>query len=270
MSFFNFRRAGSSSAANAAANAQPESVDVIRRRAKHRLIGAAVLVLAGVVGFPLLFDTQPRPIAVDIPIEIPGKNAVKPLVMPGKQDPVAAAPVAPAPAVAEAKPAAPAPTPAQEKVASASSLGAKEEIISEKKPAASAAAVAKPEVKTEAKPAPKPEVKPEPKPAAVASDDGARAKALLEGKTAAASAAPAAAAEGRMVVQVGAFADVAKAREARLKLEKAGLKTYTQVAETKDGKRIRVRVGPFATRAEADKAASKIKSLDLPASILTL
>lgn len=272
MSFFNFRRAGSSSSANAASNAQPESVEVIRRRAKHRLIGAAVLVLAGVVGFPLLFDTQPRPIAVDIPIEIPGKNAVKPLAMAGKQEPVAAAPaapaapVAPAPAVAEVKPAAPAPAPAQEKVAAASSLGAKEEIISDKKPATPASAA----IKAEAKPAPKPEVKPEPKPAAVASDDGARAKALLEGQSAAASAAPAAAAEGRMVVQVGAFADVTKAREARLKLEKAGLKTYTQVAETKEGKRIRVRVGPFATRAEADKAASKIKSLDLPASILTL
>lgn len=269
MSFFNFRRAGSSSA-NAAANAQPESVEVIRRRAKHRLIGAAVLVLAGVVGFPLLFDTQPRPIAVDIPIEIPGKNAVKPLTMAGKQEPVAAAPVAPTPAVAEVKPATTSPAPAQDKVAAASSLGAKEEIIAEKKPAASAPAAAKPEIKAEVKPAPKPEVKPEPKPAAVASDDGARAKALLEGQGAAASSAPATAAEGRMVVQVGAFADVAKAREARLKLEKAGLKTYTQVAETKDGKRIRVRVGPFATRAEADKAASKIKSLDLPASILTL
>ena len=73
-----------------------------------------------------------------------------------------------------------------------------------------------------------------------------------------------------MVVQVGAFADEDKAREVRQKLEKAGLKTYTQVAETKDGKRIRVRVGPFATRADADKAAIKIKTLDLSASILTL
>ena len=73
-----------------------------------------------------------------------------------------------------------------------------------------------------------------------------------------------------MVVQVGAFADADKAKEVRQKLEKAGLKTYTQVAETKDGKRIRVRVGPFATKAEADKAATKIKALDLPAAILTL
>ena len=62
----------------------------------------------------------------------------------------------------------------------------------------------------------------------------------------------------------------AKADETRRKLEKAGLKTYTQVADTKDGKRIRVRVGPFASKAEAEKAVNKIRSLDLPAAILTL
>ena len=61
-----------------------------------------------------------------------------------------------------------------------------------------------------------------------------------------------------------------RAREARLKVERTGLKTYTHIAETKDGKRIRTRVGPFATRAEADKAADKIKALGLPVSVLTL
>ena len=55
----------------------------MRRRARHRLIGAAVLVLLGVVGFPILFDTQPRPIQVDIPIEIPDRNKAVPLVVPG-------------------------------------------------------------------------------------------------------------------------------------------------------------------------------------------
>lgn len=263
MPFFNFRRGGSSTAPNAGPAAQPESVEVMRKRAKHRLIGSAVLVLIGVVGFPLLFDTQPRPIPVDIPIEIPGKGTVKPLAVP-------AAPTATAPA-----PTAPAPTPPApaDKVAAAASLAPKEEILPSK-PAAAASAPAvkpeaKPEVKPAAKPEPKPPVKPEPKP--VANADAARASALLNGSTPPAAAKPAAAeAEGRLVVQVGAFADVAKAREARLKLEKAGLKTYTQVAETKDGKRIRVRVGPFATKAEAEKAAGKIKSLDLPAAILTL
>ena len=50
----------------------------------------------------------------------------------------------------------------------------------------------------------------------------------------------------------------------------AGLKTYTQVLETKDGRRIRVRVGPFAGKSEADKAAEKIKKLNLPAATLSL
>ena len=71
-------------------------------------------------------------------------------------------------------------------------------------------------------------------------------------------------------MQVGAFAENDKARDARLKVERAGLKTYVHVAETPNGKRIRVRAGPFATRAEAEKAAAKIKTLDLPAAILTL
>ena len=91
-----------------------------------------------------------------------------------------------------------------------------------------------------------------------------KAQALLEDKP------PAAADAGRYVVQVGAFAEADRAREVRTKLEKAGLKTYTNVAETKDGKRIRVRVGPFATKPEAKKAAEKIKQLDLPAALLTL
>lgn len=259
MPFFNFRRGGSSAAPPAGSAAQTESIEVMRKRAKHRLIGAAVLVLVGVVGFPLLFDTQPRPVALDIPIEIPGKNTAKPLTLP--------APAAPkAPALASG-----------EKVAAAASLAPKEEIVSSKPAPAMPEPVppaikneAKVDVKSEVKPEAKAESKPAPKPAA-ASDDAARASALLNGGAEApAGKAPTAEAEGRVVVQVGAFADVAKAREARLKLEKAGLKTYTQVAETKDGKRIRVRVGPFASKAEAEKAASKIKTLDLPVAILTL
>ena len=82
MPFFKFRRGDSASVPPAGSAAQALSVEVMRKRAKHRLIGASVLVLLGVVGFPLLFDTQPRPVAVDIPIEIPGKNSVKPLVLP--------------------------------------------------------------------------------------------------------------------------------------------------------------------------------------------
>ena len=56
-----------------------QSVEAMRQRAKHRLIGTVVLVLAGVVGFPMLFDSQPRPVLVDVPIDIPDKTKVKPL-----------------------------------------------------------------------------------------------------------------------------------------------------------------------------------------------
>ena len=72
------------------------------------------------------------------------------------------------------------------------------------------------------------------------------------------------------MVQVGAFADATRARETRQKLERAGLKTYVHEAQTPEGKRIRVRVGPFDSRAEADKAAAKVKGLGLPAAVLTL
>lgn len=228
-------------------------MDVVRKRAKHRLIGSAVLVLAGVVVFPLLFDTQPRPISVDIPIQIPGKNTVSPLAMPAKPEPLGAQP--------ESDPVAP-----------AASLTPKEEIVPEKlaAPAAAAPVVAKPDIKpvekAEVKAEPKAEPKADPQ-VALKADDGARASALLNGLPANAASAPA---DSRLVVQVGSFADADKAREVRQKLEKAGMKTYTQIADTKDGKRTRVRVGPYTTKAEADKAASKIKALDLPASVLIL
>ena len=61
-----------------------EAVDEVQRartRARQRLIGAAVLVVAGIIGFPLLFETQPRPIPVDLPIEIPRKDGLPPLAI---------------------------------------------------------------------------------------------------------------------------------------------------------------------------------------------
>jgi DedD protein len=77
-------------------------------------------------------------------------------------------------------------------------------------------------------------------------------------------------ATGRFVVQVGAYSAMGPMRDARAKVEKLGLKTYTQVVETDAGPRTRLRVGPFDTREQADAAAAKLKRADLPANILTL
>ncbi|MES2249488.1 MAG: SPOR domain-containing protein [Pseudomonadota bacterium] len=291
MAFFKFRARGpqGNEGRSAPAAVPAESVETMRRRARHRLLGAAVLVLVGVIGFPLLFDTQPRPVPVDIPIEIPDRNKAKPLPVPAT----------PAPATSSAPSSS---SDGSSRVAAASSAGG---MITETAdgtviepgatvpatPAAPKPAVEpkKPESKPEPKPEPKPEHKPEPKPEpkkpepkpeakpkpepakpAANADDGARARALLEGKPPAAAPKPAADDNGRFVVQVGAFADADKAREVRQKLERAGLKTYVHVAKTADGERTRVRVGPFASRAEAEKAADRVKGLSLAAAILTL
>jgi len=216
MAFFKFRKGGDDQTAPAA---PPESVEVLRRRAKNRLIGSAILVLIGVIGFPLLVDKQPRPVAVDLPIEIPDKNKVLPL----------SAPATPAAAV-----------PDEATAPSAAASG----LVTE-----TPAPVAKPAAKPA--PAPKAETRPE-----------AKAEAR---KTDAKSAT-----ETRYVVQVGSFADENRARDARSKIERAGLKNYTQAVETKDGKRIRVRAGPFASKAEAERAAEKLKKIDLPGTVLSL
>ncbi len=72
-------------------------------------------------------------------------------------------------------------------------------------------------------------------------------------------------------MQVGAYADQAKVREVRAKLERVGLKTYAQDIQGKEGARTtRVRLGPFASRAEAAKVLDRIKGLGLDGAILTL
>ena len=239
MAFFKFRmpgRATASHAAAAAENAAAESAEVLRQRARHRLLGAAVLVVLAVIGFPFLFDTQPRTVSVDIAVEIPDKNK--------SRSPANPAEAAPTPA------ASPTPLPPEQ------GLSAKEEVV-----APTAANAPKPAPVAPAVPvtSPPPPAKPE-----AAKVEAAKAE---PDKPPTAEAKDGAA---RFVVQVGAYADADKAREVRRKLEKAGLKTYTHVADTKEGKRTRVRLGPFVTRDEADKAADKAKQLEFTPAVLTL
>jgi len=259
MAFFKFRKNGAEQSASTPA---PESLDVLRKRARHRLIGAAALVLLGVVGFPLLFDSQPRPVAVDIAIDIPDKAKVAPL----GAAPASAAPAAPASESALVSDAATAAKQAPVVVVPVPAVVKAEPKVEPK-----------PEIKVEPKAEPKPEPKATPKADGKADSKAAakpeektatsgKAQALLEGK----DPAKAAAAAPRYTVQVGAFADEKKAHEVRATLEKAGIKTYTQVVTTADGKRTRVRAGPWENKAEADKTAEKIKKLNLSAAVLTL
>ncbi|MGJ7914029.1 SPOR domain-containing protein [Massilia sp. LXY-6] len=136
-----------------------------KKRARRRLVGAIALALAAAVGLPMLLDSQPKPLAGDIAIQIPSKDKAAPLPVPADPSSVPAAqastggkavaaedsvdkgeevmqapPVAKAPAlVAAAKPQSPPDLPKPER-----------------KPEP-------PKAKAEPRPEPKPEHKPEPK-----------------------------------------------------------------------------------------------------------
>jgi DedD protein len=228
-------------------SASVDTVQQARTKARQRLIGAVVLLLVGIIGFPLVFETQPRPIPVDVAIEIPRKDTAPPLQAPGQRAaPAASGSVPPvsanaargvetAPAASAAQPAPPAPA------------------------AAAVPTTATPAASTPALPAarPKPAAEPSSPPVASAPNAPAAAVAGVEEP-------------GRFVVQVGAFADAAAVQTIRSRAEKLGLKTYTQVAETVSGNRTRVRIGPFATREAAERAAAKAKAGGLSAVVLTL
>ena len=312
MAFFKFRKSGGapeaaapagrkSSGKNAAA-AEAETVDAMRRRARHRLIGAVVLVLAAVIGFPLVFDTQPRPVAVNAPIIIPDRNEAAPLAPPAAASrgevvtgasldsreqvvpagevpatkPVEQAPEKPAAKPAEkaadtARPSAPVTTPTATDDAAAAraerdAAQAREAEQARKEREAKAAQEAKAAEQAKAR-------------AERDAEDAARAKALLEGRNpgkAAAKAAQqahtaaAAAGGGRFVVQIGAYAESSGVSTARQKAQGAGVSTFTQDVNTKAGKRTRVRAGPFASREAAEQAAAKLKRAGLGASVIPL
>jgi len=222
MAFFKSRSSGNASADDKNADVAAQSLDTLRRQARHRLIGATVLVLLAVIGFPLVFDTKPREVAADIRIDMPDKDAVRSSQAPTPPRSALPVPVPDAELPIEPKAAEVAP-----------------------------------------KPVVPPSVMPDKSQQAAAKEEEVPSKpdanSAKSGETA-----------PRFIVQVGAFADESKSKEVRSKLEKAGIKTYTHIAQTKEGKRIRVRVGPFASKEEAQKTVDKIKSLQLSASVLTI
>ena len=251
----------------ARAPAATESGDAVlqaRTRARRRLIGAAVLLAIGVIGFPLVFESRPRPIPIDIPIEIPKKDGAPALVMPPARSSAGSLPAA-----ARGSP------PSGDEVITESSADAGREIsvAAAASHAASARSVSSPAAERPKVPAeaPKALVKATPAKAVAAPAAAASARPAVAANASAPASASASAADGvRFVVQVGAFAEADSAREARAKVEKLGLKTYTQVAQTPSGSRIRVRVGPFASRAEADAALARARGAGLAAVVLAL
>lgn len=263
-----------------------------KKRALRRLIGALVLVVAVVILLPTILDPEPKPLTDDITIQIPSRYAKVP-----------ASPSAPAPTTSSLQPsdastldgkeelvysqpaAAPAATVATNKAPTAETpvdkpvyvapLAAKPvekpaDKVADKPAADKTAAIAKEKADKAEKAAAEKRV------AAAKASDGQRALAILQGKPAdkfpteetdkPSPNVPA----GKFVIQVAALATQEKIDELRGKLSSAGISSYIQTVATKGGDRTRIRVGPFNTRDEADKARAKIVKLGLNATLIPL
>lgn len=248
----------------------------IKKKARRRLVGAVAFAALAALVLPMVMDQEPKPPAQEVEIRIPGQDGKPfqpslaavpvPQEVPAPQSAPAAAPPAvvppPVPVPVTAPQADPQPAPPARPVAQVIETvparaeppkpAAKPESKPESKPEA------KPPVKPEAKPASKPESKPEPKPAKVDNDEAKRAAAILAGN---APAAAEPAGKGPHVVLIGAFANEANVQNIKSKLGELGIKVYTEPLDSPQGKKTRVRAGPFPSREAADKALEKMKRI---------
>ncbi len=305
MAFFKFR-VNHQDDLNASAP-QGQSMEVLRRRVRHRLIGSAILVLIAVIGFPLIFDTQPRPVALDVAIDIPDKARV------GVQTPPT--PLKNSPLTKSQPQAEPIPSEPPIKDLSSAAAAPQNEAMSTKVKAPSPVASSQvPPVVATAQPAAVSSHPKEATPAVGAKTikqadkaESMNAKAGLDPKEVIVPSSSASVAQSvasseskkekeasskessvakdnkdkkdadkpksdsaRFVIQVGAFTDDQKVKEIREKLEKANLHTFTQVVSVKDAKKTRIRLGPFPTKEEANHTLSKVHALGYNPSLITL
>ncbi len=206
-----------------------------KKRARRRLIGATALVLAAVIGLPMIFDSEPKPLTDDIAIQIPSRDKAG--------APVSAERVPAADDVAETPKAAP---PVKVESPPAEKLPAVEAL----KPTAE-----KPADKAAEKPSEKHAEKSPDKAADKSHDKPADKSASEKAKST------------HFIVQAAAVANKAKADELQNRLKQAGIKSYSQKISTKDGDRYRIRVGPFGTREEADKMRARLSKMGLSAAV---
>ncbi len=267
-----------------------------KKRARRRLVGAIVLGIAAVIILPLVLDSEPRQDITDIEISIPSLDDALPAIERPRSGELAVAPTAPSPAAEMVVPPVPEEssggTSAVDRPPSAASSSAETAtdepadlsaggtetrpsagVVKQagKKPARQTAASGTVSAPAPSGAAPEPDGTVAPSaaaPAAAAGTGVASRAASREGTaadTAVASAAPTlpaapapASAGERFALQIGAYANAGSARAQLDKVRRTGLPAWAETVETSQGRRTRVRVGPFATRAQADQARATL------------
>ncbi len=234
--------------------AQEQQLVPEKKRARRRLIGAVAMVLAVVIGLPMVLDSEPKPVSKNIVIQIPAKESALASLDPKEevvQDDLPAVAVKPAEvsanAVSKLKPEEAVATVTESK---ASKAETKAETKSETRHVAEVLAKKETPAKTEGKPS------------IHHADDSARALAILEGNDKASKSAP------HFVVQAGAFATQDKVNELQARLTAAGIKSFTQKVATSRGDKIRVRVGPFVEKEAAEKAKLQLEKLGINGTLI--
>lgn len=228
----------------------------LKKRARRRLVGAIAFAGLAAVVLPMVMDDEPKPQVQDVQISIPGQDQTPfnpPLL--AKPQP---APVAVQEAAKPAPPAvtlAPAPTPTKSEAAplaqsSAKPVEKKIEKTVEKK------------AEKIAKPVDKPAEKAVDKHAKPSASEPQRAAAILDGKPPESAANSANNSNsGPYVILIGAFANPVNVKQLQSKIGDLGIKTFTEPLDSPQGKKTRVRAGPFPNREAAEKALERIKRI---------
>jgi len=209
----------------------PSSENDLKRLARRRLIGAVALTLLAVIVLPLLLEDEPPPASSLVVRMASAPEPISDRAAQLEQNDESGVTVSPPPPIA------PQPEQVVPQPAPVKTLPSPEPIKSE--PVKSEPVKAAP-----ANPTPKPQPF---KPAA----------------TPAAQVKPAAASEV-FVVQLAALSDSAKAQALKERAAKAGLPAYTDQA----GELMRVRVGPYMSRAAAVAAAVKLAENGMKGQVL--
>ena len=260
----------------AAARTLPEACVLLEQQASSRkrlralVVGNGVLLAAAALAYLLWAPSGTQPLALEPAVTVAQATAAAASAPPptANEAPVHAEPAAAAPA--ETTPSAPTPNP-----------NARPETQAEPAEAAASAEPSAPDATADAPPAPSAptatvaaaappagparRVAPAAKPSAAKAPASATAPAAAPAPTTTSPPLAAVGTAAGYYINVGLFANEANARKAQARLLNEGLPAFRQELDSPKGRRIRVRVGPYDTRAAADDAASAIRAMALEA-----
>lgn len=211
-----------------------------RKRLKILVLANLVMGVAALLAYLALSPSNTKPLALEPAVTVAQVSAAS-TVKADEADEAALEPERSASSVESPAPSAPASAPVPPPVA--------------------AVAVPPDEPASSTPPAPAPPVKTVP----LATASRPAAKAKVPAKAAADASTPAVGTAKGYYINVGLFAEEANARKTQARLLNEGLPAFRQELNNAKGRRIRVRVGPYSTRAQADTAAQSIRAMDLDA-----